>query len=182
MSLIPNSFNYEWIIDSGVTYHITSCKYLLAELKYLDAQNLDIIQLPIENKAQIAGMGKFIIQGGHILKEILHVPNFKFNLISVGKLTRDLLCSVSFFPNFCVLQALYSGNIIGIDRESKGLYLLKINKGINTYHNKRWQLDHTMTFETWTSILHSYEAHTILGNQLAPTTTILSHIPLGQAK
>lgn len=58
------------------------------------------------------------------MKNVLHVPDIKFNLISVAKLTKDLLCSVSFFPKFCVLQALYSGKMIGIGRKSDGLYLL----------------------------------------------------------
>lgn len=59
------------------------------------------------------------------MKNVLHVPNFKFNLLSVNRLIKDLLCSISFFPNFCVMQALSNGKVIGIGREHDGLCLLK---------------------------------------------------------
>lgn len=60
-----------------------------------------------------------------MLKNGLHLLDFIFNLTSIAKLTRDLICSVNFFPNFCVLEELYSGKVIGIGRELEGLYLLK---------------------------------------------------------
>ncbi|OIT20294.1 hypothetical protein A4A49_65857, partial [Nicotiana attenuata] len=50
-----------------------------------------------------------------------------FNLISVSKLTRQLCCSVNFFPYFCLFQDLYNGKVRGIGRERGGLYILKKN-------------------------------------------------------
>ncbi|XP_070029502.1 uncharacterized protein [Nicotiana sylvestris] len=46
---------------------------------------------------------------------------------AVLKLTRDLSCSVTFFPDFCMFQDLYSGRVMDIGREHNGLYLLKEN-------------------------------------------------------
>ncbi|XP_019230258.1 PREDICTED: uncharacterized protein LOC109211210 [Nicotiana attenuata] len=63
--------------------------------------------------------------GGKYIKDVLHVPDFKFNLLSVAKLTRDLTCTVKFFPDFCVLLGLYSGKVLGIGREFDGLYILR---------------------------------------------------------
>jgi len=68
-----------------------------------------------------------------ILKEgtvtnVLHVPEFKFNLLAVSKLTNELSCSVNFFPDFCIFQDLHSGRVKGIGREEDGLYVLKVNK------------------------------------------------------
>lgn len=83
------------------------------------------VQLPTGSKAHIKSTGNSVILGNWTVKNILHVPDFKFNLLSVPKLTKDLSCSVSFFPYFCVLQTLYSGKVIGIGKLSDELYLLK---------------------------------------------------------
>lgn len=53
------------------------------------------------------------------------MPDFKFNPFSVSKLTKDLVCTVKFFPDFYLLQGLYSGKVIGISRETYGLYILQ---------------------------------------------------------
>ncbi|XP_075077359.1 uncharacterized protein LOC142164086 [Nicotiana tabacum] len=42
----------------------------------------------------------------------------------MSKLTKELLCKVIFFPNFGVFQGLYNGKVMGIGRESSGLYIL----------------------------------------------------------
>ncbi|XP_075092045.1 uncharacterized protein LOC142172161 [Nicotiana tabacum] len=51
----------------------------------------------------------WIILGNQKVKDVLYVPDFKFNLLSVSKLTKDLSCLAAFYPDFCVLQGLYSG-------------------------------------------------------------------------
>ena len=47
-----------------------------------------------------------------------------FNLIYVSKLTCTLNCSVSFFPDYCLIQDLSTKWIIGRGREFRGLYIL----------------------------------------------------------
>lgn len=42
----------------------------------------------------------------------------------VSKITNDLGCSVSFFPDFCLFQDLSNGRVREIDREENGLYIL----------------------------------------------------------
>ncbi|EOY09554.1 Uncharacterized protein TCM_024962 [Theobroma cacao] len=58
------------------------------------------------------------------LSNVLNLPKFSFNLISVSKLTSALNCCISFFPNFCLFQDLTTKRIIGTGRESEGLYYL----------------------------------------------------------
>ena len=60
------------------------------------------------------------------------LPQFSFNLISVSKLTRTLNCSISFFPNYCLIQELSTKRIISRGRESEGLYILdtKVPKSV----------------------------------------------------
>jgi len=66
-----------------------------------------------------------VVLGNKCVDNILHGPDFKFNLLSVSKLTKQLRCSVNFYPDFCLFQELYSGKVLGIGRESDDLYLLK---------------------------------------------------------
>lgn len=56
---------------------------------------------------------------------MLYVPDFKFSLLLVSKITNELCCSVSFYPEFCIFKGLYNGKVIGIDREHEELYWLQ---------------------------------------------------------
>ena len=59
------------------------------------------------------------------LTYVLSLLQFSFNLISVSKLTRTLNCSISFLPDYCLIQDLLKKRIIGRGRESWGLYILE---------------------------------------------------------
>ena len=53
------------------------------------------------------------------------VSNY-FNLIYMSKLTFTLNCSISFFPDYCLIQKLSTKGIIGRGHESRGLYILEL--------------------------------------------------------
>ena len=55
----------------------------------------------------------------------MSLPQFSFNLISVSKLTRTLNCSISFFPDYCLIQDLLTKRIIDRRCEAKDLYILE---------------------------------------------------------
>ena len=55
---------------------------------------------------------------------MLCVPEFKFNQLSVSKMTRELNCCALFFPEFCLFQDLLAGKVKEIGREEYGLYVL----------------------------------------------------------
>ncbi|GJY40837.1 zinc finger, CCHC-type containing protein [Tanacetum coccineum] len=59
---------------------------------------------------------------GAIVKDVLHVPKFKCNLLSVSRLSKELQCAVTFFPEFCIMQDLYSRTLIGAGDCEDGLY------------------------------------------------------------
>lgn len=85
VSLTPNVCEHEWIIDSGATHHVTSCKDMLSHSRCLGNQGSNTVQLPTGNRAPIAGICCSTILGDHTLKDILLVPDFKFNLLSVDQ-------------------------------------------------------------------------------------------------
>ena len=66
------------------------------------------------------------------LTSAMSLPQFSFNLIYVSKLTRTLNCSISFFPDHCLIQDLSMKRIIGQGSEFRGFYILetKVSKSI----------------------------------------------------
>lgn len=48
-----------------------------------------------------------------------------YNILSVSKLTKELQCLVAFFPDICLFQDLYIGNVLKIGSEINRLHILK---------------------------------------------------------
>jgi len=70
----------------------------------------------------VAGKGSIVLSPLLTIQDVLHVPNFSCNLLSVSKLTKNKICQTLFFDNHCVFQDLISGQIIGSAKKSGGLY------------------------------------------------------------
>ena len=85
------------------------------------------VQLPNGETNQITHIGSCNITSQNTLRNVLLIPEFKFNLLSVSQITKDLKCAVCFFPNFVTLQDLSNGQVKVIGREHDGLYILPNN-------------------------------------------------------
>nr|XP_016514223.1 PREDICTED: uncharacterized protein LOC107831027 [Nicotiana tabacum] len=124
-SLLSNNFTSECIIDTGASHHITPYKELLTTFRTLRDQNNSRVQVPIGGRAEITSIRDTVILGSYKLENVLHVPDFKFNLLSVSKITKQLCCVALFFPDFCVFQGLFNGKVLEIGKEKEGLYILQ---------------------------------------------------------
>ena len=83
-----------WIIDSGATDHATY------SIELLDPKNLlrtTTISLPDGGQAHIESIGSLHVTPHIKLDDVLKVPQFQVNLLSVSKLTRALQCIVLIF-------------------------------------------------------------------------------------
>ncbi|CAL8151589.1 unnamed protein product [Prunus armeniaca] len=121
-SLFKNcSTTLNWIIDSGATDHITSSPHLLTNVKH---STMPPVKLPSGDQAPITATGTLPINSYLFLKDVLGVPTFKVDLMSVSKITEDLTCSVTFFPQWCVLLDLATRRTIGLGKRRGGLYYL----------------------------------------------------------
>lgn len=65
---------------------------------------------------------------GYKVHNVLHVPHLMFSLLSVSKITKELLCAVIILPILYVFQGLFNVKIIGIGKEIDGLYIMQENK------------------------------------------------------
>ena len=103
-----------WIIDSGATDHITSSSKLLHKNKNC---SLSPVLLPSGEKANIVAKGSLPLNSIYFVHDVLFVPTFKVDLISISRLTRGLSCSLTFFPYWCILQDLATRRTIGLGKQ-----------------------------------------------------------------
>lgn len=91
---------HDWIVDSGATNHMTYKSDMLVQKKSIPPNNSNQVYLPNGHTTTVTHTGSCNITEHDNIDNELVIPEFKNNLLSVSKLTRDLYCSVSFFPDF----------------------------------------------------------------------------------
>lgn len=99
MSIYKNDF---WILNSGATYHMSCRKDWLTDLKSISF----IVQLPNISYSDVSKSENFVFGNHKSLNNVLYLPDFKHNLISIIKISKDLSCSITFYPKFAIMQDL----------------------------------------------------------------------------
>ncbi|XP_074315655.1 uncharacterized protein LOC141651863 [Silene latifolia] len=112
-----------WIIDSGTTYHMSSFIDQFVDLRKLDKPVK--VGLPDGTSKLVTQVGTMHIRQGIVLHNVLYIPDFKLNLLSVGKLLCDNGFLISFDVDKCLIQDLVHKDIVGIGQRTDGLYKLK---------------------------------------------------------
>ena len=119
------SFGNSWILDSGATDHVcNSPSWFTSHYPIKPIQ----VRLPNDHYvlANIAGTVSF--PNTLTLTNVLYVPNFSFNLISISQLTSDQRYSLTFSSNGCQIQDMRCMRMIGSVSLVGGLYYLLINQ------------------------------------------------------
>lgn len=99
-----SSYGSKWIVDSGATDHM--CHDLSMFSTNNDLQSTDnFITIPNGNKVKVTHSGTVAVSDKIILKDVLYVPEFKFNLISIPKVCTDMQCHVVFTDNGCYIRS-----------------------------------------------------------------------------
>lgn len=92
-----------WLIDSGATDHI--CSDLSSFHTYEPVLGKsETIVVPDGRHIPILHVGTVQLHKDIILQNVLHIPEFHYNLISVKRLCQDFGCSVTFNTDTCYLQ------------------------------------------------------------------------------
>ena len=111
-----------WVIDSGATDHMTGNSSLFTTFQ--SHPSTSIVTLANGSTSCVLGSGTIHLTSLISFTYVMSLPQFSFNLIFVSKLTRTLNCSISFFPDYCLIQDLSTKRIIGRGRKYKSLYIL----------------------------------------------------------
>ncbi|MFS7948515.1 putative RNA-directed DNA polymerase [Helianthus anomalus] len=119
---MAGNFNEEgdWIVDTGATEYMTHIREALENLSI--HENEVPVTIPNGDYVPVKGRGELSLKGGIRIKNVPFIPNFKCNLLSVSRLTKDLHCAITFFPDFFVIQDLSTRNWIGTGKCRDGLY------------------------------------------------------------
>ena len=117
-----NSQEGEWIVDSGASDHMT-CNFKLLKNPKEMSRGLKI-NLPTGETSHITHKGDAELRNGVVLKDVLFVPSFKHNLLSVQKLVKDSGGCVKFTAGHCVVMSEEDEKIKGIGKAREGLYYL----------------------------------------------------------
>ncbi|XP_015162188.1 uncharacterized protein [Solanum tuberosum] len=159
-----------WIVDSGVTCHMTSKLNRLSSISN-DMSGMDRrVHLPNGETISVTHTGNYTTQAGDTLENVLVVPAFKFDLLSVEQLTRQMNCSVNFFPKFVVFQDLSNGKVKGIGRELDGLYYFPSQLPHGGGKN-----DETLLMTQSEVLMNKMLWHNRMGH---PSAKVLSQLPL----
>ncbi|CAH9086654.1 unnamed protein product [Cuscuta epithymum] len=140
------SSSSKWVIDSGAN-HMTGNPSLFPS--FHTPLHTSSVTLADGSTSPVLGTGTIIPTPTLPLSPVLSFPNFAFNLISISKITRNLNCSVTFFPGYCVFQDLVTNRVIGKGYESAVLYLLDTSLpksisclGVGTVLEAHYRLGH----------------------------------------
>lgn len=111
-----------WILDTGASDHFVHSVTILSTItSTIEAY----VQLPNGETALVSHIGTVIISEHLILENVLVVPTFHFNLISISQLVKSLTCCFIFLGDMCFIQDLLHWKMIGLGKELQGLYFLQ---------------------------------------------------------
>lgn len=96
----------EWIINTGATNHMISDANLLLNKIKLNKAEAKKVHLPNGGVTYVTHIGSCELSNGDIVDNVLCFPDFKNNLLSVSKLTKELKCMIAFYHDFCIFQDL----------------------------------------------------------------------------
>ena len=118
--VVPSDiFPQDWIIDSA-TDHMLHSISLLTKITLIVHIS---IKLPNGESVLllVTHIGQVQLSTDLVLDNVLCVPSFSFNLISIGKLTHHLRCCCIFLSNFCFIQDLVQWKTIELSRKHGGM-------------------------------------------------------------
>ena len=91
---------------------------------YVPVSRACFITMPNGRKVEVKHIGTVLLFGNIILRDVLHVPEFRFNLLSASKLAKHLSSCIVFTPDTCYIQDLLKSKQQVLGREKDGLYLV----------------------------------------------------------
>ena len=122
-----NSCEGQWIIDTGASHHMTGNLNMLENVRKCNKEPK--INLPTGETSNITHVGDVVLRNNLTLRNVLYVPTFKHNLLSVRKLSQSGECKAIFHTEFCIIESTSSQGVMGIGRVHNGLYYL-VNEDI----------------------------------------------------
>jgi len=105
----------------GATDHVSSS---LTHFSFFKAITPILVKLYTGQHVYATHSGTISFSPSFQLTNVLYIPTFTFNLISISKLVSSLHCELIFSPSSCIIQDMNSKQQIGTVDVNAGLYTL----------------------------------------------------------
>lgn len=92
------------------------------------------VTLPNHTRISVSLCGDIRISPNLVLHDVLFVPQFKFNLLSVNALTDESKLNLSLCYDHDIIQEVAAQKMIGKDDKIQGLYVLD-TRDMNSFSN-----------------------------------------------
>lgn len=92
----------EWIIESGASTHMASSLNMFSKRNSI--AHKQIVILPDGSMKRVKTVGNVPISKNLILHNVLYLPHFKYNLLSISALLKEGIFKVVFYAYYCNLQ------------------------------------------------------------------------------
>lgn len=99
-SLMDINSSY-WVVDSGAARRICFEQSLFTQLHVV---NNVLVYLPNQSCIEVAFAGSVKLSAELELHDVLYIPSFRFNLISVGCLLHNSNLTILFSKTRCLIQ------------------------------------------------------------------------------
>ncbi|XP_075106901.1 uncharacterized protein LOC142179908 [Nicotiana tabacum] len=182
-AILSTLIDTNWIIDTCATDNMVHNMALLNKCSDIPKKPRSKVLLPTGGQVSITKSEESSIFQDRTIHNVLYIQEFKYNMLSVSKITKELSCLDAFFPDFYLFQELFSGKVIGIGREGHGLYILQTNGLASSSHqpvNKGDTCLHHSLVNTITNL--SNKPNGDIMNKTCDNTSlwhrILGHAPL----
>ncbi|OIT06289.1 hypothetical protein A4A49_61668, partial [Nicotiana attenuata] len=97
-----------WIVDMGASNHMVKSLKVLEESRTVDESSIGKVHLRT---------GRIDSKAYRIYKCATRTKDYKCNLLSVSKFTKELRCLALLYPDFCLFRDLFNGRVGGIGKE-----------------------------------------------------------------
>ncbi|XP_034702901.1 uncharacterized protein LOC117927495 [Vitis riparia] len=114
-----------WILDSGAAHH--ACYSRASFESFVPIFNFSV-SLPNGHTVPVDGTGSVRLCDDLTLQNVLFVPQFHCNLLSISALTQQYPYVVGFSSDHYVIEDPTQGRRIGIGRRAGNLYILDLSK------------------------------------------------------
>lgn len=156
-----------WVIDSGATHHVCHNRSLFTTIKPLLNT---FVTLPTGNLVSIIGLGPITLSDNITLQNVLFIPQFRFNLLSVSSFTKEIESMVGFTSHHCFIQDLTRALMIGKGTQIYNLYVLDSGSLIPV------PLQNNSNNVVCASVIDNHTWHSLLGHPAMDKIDSLSRL------
>ena len=114
----------DWILDSGASKHVAGTSTEFESYTQYPITHCETIQTADGTSQPIKGVGSVQCTPTIKLSDVLHVPAFPVNLLSLSALIDQIDCRITLDKKICLIQERMTGRKLGTGTRRSGLWYM----------------------------------------------------------